>query len=191
MQRMAEYERSTNETSISVSVNIDGRGDHSIDTSIPFMDHLLTTLSKHSMMDIRIKCVSRDGIRHHLIEDTAIVLARAVDKALGSREGIERFGYAIVPMDDSLAVASIDLVNRFYCIIDLRLSGGIEGVAKEDIEHFLYSFASNLNSCMHINVVYGHNDHHKVESAIKALALALRNATRITKDGVASTKGIL
>ncbi len=191
MPRYAEYERVTNETSISVAVEIDGKGEYSIDTGIRFMDHLIASLAKHSSIDLRLKCISKDGIRHHLIEDTAIALGIALDKALASRDGIARFGYAIIPMDDALAVAAVDLVRRPYCVIDLKINGSVEDVAKEDIEHFLTSFTVNLNACMHLVVQYGSNDHHKVESAFKGLAVALRDAMSITGRGVASTKGVL
>lgn len=191
MPRYAEYERVTSETSISVAVEIDGKGEYSIDTGIRFMDHLIASLAKHSSIDLRLKCISKDGIRHHLIEDTAIALGIALDKALVSRDGIARFGYAIIPMDDALVVAAVDLVRRPYCVIDLKINGSVEDVAKEDIEHFLTSFAVNLNACIHVMVQYGSNDHHKVESAFKGLAVALRDAMSITGRGVASTKGVL
>lgn len=191
MPRHAEYERVTNETSISVVVEIDGKGEYSIDTGVRFMDHLIASLAKHSSIDLRLKCISKDGIRHHLIEDMAIALGIAIDKALASRDGIARFGYAIIPMDDALAIAAVDLVRRPYCVIDLKLNGSVEDVAKEDIEHFLTSFTVNLNACIHVMVQYGSNDHHKVESAFKALAVALRDAMSITGKGVASTKGVL
>jgi imidazoleglycerol-phosphate dehydratase len=115
MPRYAEYERVTNETSISVAVNIDGKGEYEIDTGIAFIDHLIASLAKHSLIDLRLKCISKDNIRHHLIEDTGIALAVALDKALASRDNIERFGYAIVPMDDALTIAAVDLVKRSYC----------------------------------------------------------------------------
>jgi imidazoleglycerol-phosphate dehydratase len=193
MPRYAEYERVTNETSISVAVNIDGKGEYEIDTGIAFIDHLIASLAKHSLIDLRLKCISKDNIRHHLIEDTAIALAVALDKALASRDNIERFGYAIVPMDDALTIAAVDLVKRSYCNIDLKIvRDSIEDVAREDIEHFFNSFAKNLNACIHVIVQYGSNDHHKVESAFKALAIALRNAMSINPSkGVASTKGVL
>ena len=132
------------------------------------------------------------NIVHHLIEDTAISLSRALDKALSDRKRIIRFGYSIVPMDDSLAIASIDLVKRQYSKISLSLiNNKIEGIEKEDIEHFVRSLAENLNACIHVDVKYGENDHHKVESAIKAFAIALRMAINFDprSKGVASTKG--
>jgi imidazoleglycerol-phosphate dehydratase len=144
------------------------------------------------MVDINVIANSNDNIVHHLIEDTAISLSRALDKALSDRKRIIRFGYSIVPMDDSLAIASIDLVKRQYSKISLSLiNNKIEGIEKEDIEHFVRSLAENLNACIHIDVKYGENDHHKVESAIKAFAIALRMAINFDprSKGVASTKG--
>jgi imidazoleglycerol-phosphate dehydratase len=144
------------------------------------------------MIDLKITSKSKDRIVHHIAEDVAITLANALDKALGNRAKIYRFGHAIVPMDDSLAIAAIDLVKRQYYSIDLKLSRmNIEGMSKEDLEHFFRSFAQNINACIHVNVQYGENDHHKVEAATKALAVALREAVEMDKKGrgVPSTKG--
>lgn len=191
-ERIAETTRSTKETNIKVRVNLDGSGEANISTGLPFLNHLIDSLAKHSMVDINVLATSNDNIVHHLIEDTAISLSRALDKALSDRKRIIRFGYAIVPMDDSLTVASLDLVRRQYSTISLSLINHlIEGIYKEDIEHFVRSLAENLNACIHIDVKYGENDHHKVESAIKAFAIALRMATNFDprSQGVASTKG--
>lgn len=191
-ERIAETTRSTKETNIKVRVNLDGSGEANISTGLPFLNHLIDSLAKHSMVDINVLATSNDNIVHHLIEDTAISLSRALDKALSDRKRIIRFGYAIVPMDDSLTVASLDLVRRQYSKISLSLINHlIEGIYKEDIEHFVRSLAENLNACIHIDVKYGENDHHKVESAIKAFAIALRMATSFDprSQGVASTKG--
>lgn len=191
-ERRSRVERSTNETSVEVDVSIDGYGSYSIDTGIRFLDHLLASLAKHSMLDLKLKGTSKDGIKHHLVEDVAITLANAIDRALGSREGIERFGYAIVPMDDALAFAAVDLVRRAYHLIDLKLAEGVEDMVREDVEHFFTSLASNLNACIHVVVQYGSNDHHKVEAACKAFAVALRHAASINpRRGIASTKGSL
>jgi imidazoleglycerol-phosphate dehydratase len=192
--RTSKINRSTKETEVNVSVNLDGHGRTSINTGISFLDHLITALGKHSMMDLQVKSKSKDKIEHHLIEDTAITIGSAIDKALGNRSGIVRFSYASVPMDESLAEASIDLVKRPYSKIKLSFSRTkIEGMSKEDIEHFVQSLLQNLNSCIHLTVKYGENDHHKIESAIKSLAVALRIAS--SKDpmqkGIPSTKGAM
>ena len=191
-QRKATINRSTKETTISVSVNIDGTGSTSIKTGINFIDHLITSFGKHGMMDLKVNAKSNDGIEHHLIEDTAITIGLAIDKALSSRKGITRFSYASVPMDESLAEASIDLVKRPFSKLTLSIKRSkIENVSKEDLEHFFQSLLQNLNSCIHLTVKYGENDHHKVESAIKSLAVAFRNASTLDKKqkGIPSTKG--
>ena len=190
--RKASINRNTKETSVQVTVNIDGFGKTNIKTGINFLDHLIVSFGKHSMMDLKINAKSNDGIEHHLIEDTAITLGQAIDKAMGSRTGITRFSYASVPMDESLSEASIDLIKRpFWKSTLLIKRSKIEDVSKEDLEHFFQSLLQNLNSCIHLTVKYGDNDHHKVEAAIKSLAVAFRNASIIDKKqkGIPSTKG--
>jgi len=191
-QRKATINRSTKETTISVSVNIDGIGNTNIKTGINFIDHLITSFGKHGMMDLKVNAKSNDGIEHHLIEDTAITIGQAIDKALSSRRGITRFSYASVPMDESLAEASIDLIKRPFSKLTLSIKRSkIENVSKEDLEHFFQSLLQNLNSCIHLTVKYGDNDHHKVESAIKSLAVGFRTASSYDKKqkGIPSTKG--
>ena len=192
--RTSKIKRTTKETDVTVSVNLDGQGKTSVTTGISFLDHLITAFGKHSMMDLQVKAKSVDKIEHHLIEDTAITIGSAVDKALGNRSGIVRFSYASVPMDESLAEASIDLVKRPYSKISLSLKRTkIEDMSKEDIEHFVQSLIQNLNSCIHLTVRYGENDHHKIEAAIKSLAVALRIASSKDKKqkGIPSTKGAM
>ncbi len=193
-QRTSKIKRSTKETEVSVSVNLDGVGKTSVKTGISFLDHLITSFGKHSMIDLQVKSKSNDNIEHHLIEDTAITIGSAIDKALGNRSGITRFSFASVPMDESLAEASLDLIKRPYSRLELSIKrSNIEGMSKEDIEHFIQSLIQNLNCCIHLTVKYGENDHHKIESAIKSLAVALRTA--ISKDtkqkGIPSTKGAM
>ena len=192
--RTSKIKRTTKETDVTVSVNLDGQGKTSVTTGINFLDHLITSFGKHSMMDLQVKSKSVDKIEHHLVEDTAITIGSAVDKALGNRSGIVRFSYASVPMDESLAEASIDLVKRPYSKISLSLKRTkIEDMSKEDIEHFVQSLIQNLNSCIHLTVKYGENDHHKIEAAIKSLAVALRIASSKDKKqkGIPSTKGAM
>jgi len=193
-QRTSKIKRSTKETEVSVSVNLDGMGKTSVKTGISFLDHLISSFGKHSMMDLQVKSKSNDNIEHHLIEDTAITIGSAIDKALGNRSGIKRFSFASVPMDESLAEASLDLIKRPYSRLELSIKrSNIEGMSKEDIDHFFQSLIQNLNCCIHLTVKYGENDHHKIESAIKSLAVALRTA--ISKDkkqkGIPSTKGAM
>ena len=192
--RKAKIKRETKETSVSVSLNLDGSGKTSVDTGISFLDHLITSFGKHAMLDLAVKAKSKDKIEHHLIEDTAIAIGSSIDKALGSRTGITRFSYASVPMDESLAEASLDLIKRSYSKITLLVKrNNIEGISKEDIQHFFQSLTQNLNSCVHVTVKYGDNDHHKIEAAIKSLAVAVRNASLKDKKqkGIPSTKGAM
>jgi len=192
--RKSKIKRETKETSVSVSLNLDGSGKTSIDTGISFLDHLITSFGKHAMLDLAVKAKSKDKIEHHLIEDTAIAIGSSIDKALGSRIGITRFSYASVPMDESLAEASLDLVKRPYSKITLLVKrNSVEGISKEDIQHFFQSLTQNLNSCVHVTVKYGDNDHHKIEAAIKSLAVAIRNASLKDKKqkGIPSTKGAM
>jgi imidazoleglycerol-phosphate dehydratase len=192
--RKARIERVTKETAVTVQVNIDGTGKTSIKTGLPFIDHLVTAIGKHAVIDIALTGKSNDGIVHHLAEDVAIALAQTIDKALGDRERIARFGYALIPMDESLAYASIDLIKRPYQKVELKLArDSIEGVPKEDLEHFARSLVQNLNACTHIIVQYGDNDHHKVEATLKAFAVALRMACEVDsrRKGVPSTKGAM
>ncbi len=192
--RKSRIKRTTNETDVTVSVNIDGTGKTLIDTGISFLDHMITALGKHGMIDLQVKVKSRDKIEHHLIEDTAIAIGSSIDKALGNRSGITRFSFSSIPMDESLAEASIDLVKRPYYKLSLQMKRSkIEGMSKEDIEHFFQSLLQNLNSCIHLTVKYGENDHHKIEAAMKSFAVALRMA--VSKDskqkGIPSTKGAM
>ncbi len=190
--RKHSIKRNTKETDVSVSVNIDGTGKISVDTGISFLDHLVISFAKHALIDLQVEAKSKDNIEHHLIEDTAIAIGSTLDKALGNRSGIVRFSHASVPMDESLADATIDLVKRpYYKLSLLTKRSKIEGISKEDIEHFFQSLLQNLNSCIHLTVKYGENDHHKIEAAMKSLAVAFRKAA--TKDnkqkGIPSTKG--
>ncbi|MDR3782172.1 MAG: imidazoleglycerol-phosphate dehydratase HisB [Candidatus Nitrosotalea sp.] len=192
--RTSRINRKTKETEVLVDVNLDGKGKISIKTGLPFLDHLIISLSKHAMLDLKLNAKSLDGIDHHLIEDVAIALGNAMDQSLGNRVGIARFGHSTVPMDESLAEASLDLIKRQYQRIDLSIERNqIEGISKEDLEHFFRSLAQNLNICMHVSIKYGENDHHKIEAAIKAFAVAWRTAAGYDEKqkGIPSTKGAM
>ena len=192
--RKARIERVTKETSVTAEVNIDGNGTTKVKTGLAFIDHLITSIGKHSMIDITLTGKSNDGIVHHLAEDVAIALAQTLDKALGDRMKIMRFGSATLPMDEALAYVAIDLVKRQYQKVDLKLErASIEEIPREDLEHFVRSLLQNLNACTHMVVEYGDNDHHKIEAALKALALALRAAAGIDsrRKGAPSTKGAM
>jgi len=191
--RKAEVERKTTEVEIIVELNVDGRGEGNVETGIKFLDHLLITLAKHSLFDLTVK--AKGKLKHHISEDVALSLGEAMQKALAQKKGIRRFGSAYVPMDDTLARAALDLGGRAYSNLDLKLSQTqIEDLKTEDIEHFLKSFAQASKSNLHITVLYGSNEHHKIEAAVKALALALREAVTLEpriKAHVPSAKGAL
>ena len=190
--RTEEIYRKTKETEVSVKVNLDGSGKVEVNTGVPFLDHMVTSLATHSMIDITARVTG--DLRHHSVEDLAIGLGEALSKALGTREGITRFGYAAAPMDCSLAFAAVDLVKRPYFKIDLKLRGKkIEDMPTEDINHFFESLATSLCANVHVYIQYGSNDHHKAEAAVKALALSLRQAVVMDprRKGVPSSKGVI
>ena len=190
--RKDEVYRKTKETEVSVKVNLDGAGKADANTGVPFLDHMVTSLATHSLIDMTAKV--KGDLRHHSVEDLAIGLGEALNKALGARETIARFGYAAAPMDCSLAFAAVDLVKRPYFKIDLKLRGKkIEDMPTEDINHFFESLATSLCANVHVYVQYGSNDHHKAEAAVKALALSLRQAVALDprRKGVPSSKGVI
>jgi imidazoleglycerol-phosphate dehydratase len=190
--RTDEVYRKTKETEVTVKVNLDGEGKVTVATGVGFFDHLLTSFATHSLIDVTAKVTG--DLKHHCIEDLAIGLGEALSKALGGREGITRFGYATVPMDDSVASAAVDLVKRPYAVINLKLRGKkIEDMATEDLFHFFETFATSLSANVHVWTEYGGNDHHKAEAAVKALALAMRQAVAADprRKGVPSSKGVI
>lgn len=190
--RTSELRRKTKETEISLKVNLDAKGIADIQTGVAFFDHMITSLATHSLIDITAEV--KGDLKHHIIEDMAICLGQALRKALGDEKGIYRFGYAMVPMDQSLAFSAIDLAKRPYAKIDLKLRGRkIEDLACEDLNHFLETLAFSLQASLHLWVQYGTNDHHKAEAAFKALALALRQAVTIDprRRGAPSSKGVI
>jgi imidazoleglycerol-phosphate dehydratase len=190
--RTDEVYRKTKETELIVKVNLDGEGIVTADTGVAFFNHLLTSLATHSMIDLDARV--KGDLKHHSIEDLAIGLGEALNKALGTREGIARFGWANVPMDESLGFASVDLVKRPYAVIDLKLKGKrIEDMATEDIVHFFETLATSMQANIHICTSYGSNDHHKAEACTKALALSLKQAVAVDprRKGVPSSKGAM
>ena len=198
-KRQADAHRITKETDVYASVNLDGAGTSTMNTGLNFLDHLLASFAKHALLDLTVKATSLDDIRHHLVEDTAITVGNVIDQALGKRNGIVRFGHASVPLDESLADATVDLARRPYVHLSLSLkpadmNQSIEDVPKEDVEHFFQSLLNNIAACIHLDVKYGQNDHHKAEAAIKALAVALRQALQVDQRRAGqspSTKGSL
>ncbi len=176
MKRTAEVTRKTKETDITVRVRLDdGTGKSSAKTGVRFLDHMVESLATHSLIDVTV--TAKGDLQHHVVEDVAITLGKAIGKALGDRVGIRRFGDAVVPMDDALALASVDLVKRPYSVVDLKLQRVmLEDAPREDLEHFFGSIAQALEATIHIKVLEGSNDHHMFEAAVKAFALALREA---------------
>jgi imidazoleglycerol-phosphate dehydratase len=173
--RTAKIQKKTRETQIEVSVNLDGTGTSDSRTGVKFLDHMLDSFATHSLVDLEVR--ARGDLQHHLVEDVALALGQALSTALSDRAGITRFGQAIIPMDDALALVSIDLVKRPYSSIQLRLERVmVEDAPREDLEHFFVSLATSLGSTVHIKMLDGRNDHHKFEAAVKGVALAFRKA---------------
>ena len=192
--RKTTYRRSTKETAIELEICLDGTGTTDISTGLPFFDHMLDALSRHSAIDLRLRVQGDLAVDdHHTIEDTALALGSAIDQLLASRAGLLRFGYAYAPLDESLARAVIDLSGRPAPVVNLQLNREqLGGVSCENLTHFFRSFALSLKASLHIDVLRGENDHHKAEAAFKALALALRQAlSRDSTTTIRSTKGTL
>lgn len=178
--RKATYRRKTPETEVIVKLNLDGEGRAVVETGVSFLNHMLNSLAKYSLIDLEVR--ASGDLKHHIVEDTAICLGKAFKDALGKRENINRFGYSIVPMDDSLVISSIDLTERPYHSIKLSFKGEfIEDVSVKDLIHFFRSLASSMEATIHIYSVYGFDDHHMAEAAFKSLALAIKNAVRELK----------
>ena len=195
MERTSEVDRKTKETAINIKLNLDGKGRHEISTGIPFFDHMLTLFAVHGFFDLYISAKGDIEVDfHHTVEDVGLVLGDAVDRALGDRRGIKRYGSSVTPMDDALASVAIDLSKRPYLVFNisnLKTTGGKFdfSLAKE----FFRAFSTMGGMNLHINVSYGENEHHIIESIFKAVGRALDQAAsfdeRITE--VRSTKGTL
>ncbi|MEA3369069.1 MAG: imidazoleglycerol-phosphate dehydratase HisB [Candidatus Ratteibacteria bacterium] len=194
-KRKAIVNRVTKETKISLKLNLDGEGKSRIDSGMPFLDHMLTLFSRHSLVDLEIK--ARGDLKvdyHHTVEDIGICLGEAIRKALGTKEGINRFGSKILPMDESLVSVSIDISNRPLLVFNVPLKAGKSGDFNlELVEEFLKAFASQARITLHFNLVYGRNFHHVAESIFKTLARTLAEAVSLNKrvKGIPSTKGRL
>ncbi len=196
MPRTAQIKRTTKETDIDITVNLDGKGESSINTGIGFFDHMLTALSKHSGIDMNITCKGDLEVdAHHSVEDVGIALGKAVAEALGDKKGITRYGKASIPMDEALGEAVIDISGRPFIVYNCTFKGDMMGsMDTQLVEEFMRSFAFNAGITLHIGCPYGTNDHHKAEAMFKALARALRQATETDprfEGQVISTKGSL
>lgn len=195
MERKAFIKRETKETQIELSINLDGTGKHKVDTQVGFLSHMLESFSFHSMIDLEIMATGDIHVsHHHLVEDVGIVLGSAVKEALGDKKGIKRFGYSIIPMDEALALCSIDLSGRpllFYD--DLGYRGKITHFDYELMGEFFKGFTLSAGITMHLKALAGHNLHHIAESLTKAFAVALKDAVSIDprRNQVPSTKGTI
>lgn len=195
MNRVAEIKRETRETNIQMKLNLDGSGKSEISTGIGFFDHMLEGFSKHGFFDLDIDTKGDLHVDpHHTVEDTGIVLGKAIREALGDKKGIRRFGYFILPMDDALALCSLDLSGRAYFEFDCEFETDRVGAFETQLtREFFYAVCSGAEMNLHIKMLSGRNDHHKIEAIFKAFAKALDEAVsydeRIT--GVLSTKGTL
>lgn len=194
--RQAEISRQTNETQVSVSLNIDGTGHYDIDTGVGFLDHMLEQLSKHSLIDLTIKAKGDLHIDdHHLTEDVAIVIGQALRKAMGDLKGIRRYASQTLPMDEALSRVSLDVSGRPYLIWNVSFSQPkVGGFDTELFREWFQAFAMNSGITLHVENIYGDNNHHIIEICFKALARALREALEIDprqKDSLPTTKGKL
>jgi imidazoleglycerol-phosphate dehydratase len=195
INRTGTVHRKTKETDIRVSLNLDGKGSSSITTGLPFLDHMLELFAKHGLFDLKINCQGDLEIDdHHSVEDIAITLGQALIEALGNKAGINRYGEAIVPMDEALCRTVIDLSGRFYLVYEVPTKRQkIGNFSVELAEHFWRSFAETAKFNLHIDCLRGRNTHHMLEGAFKATARALRSAVDLNPRvvGVPSTKGSL
>lgn len=194
MTRNAVVERITRETAVRVSLELAGTGNAEVRTGVGFLDHLLESLARHARFDLTLTCEGDVRVDdHHTAEDCALVLGEALDRALGERRGIDRFGWAFAPLDEALARAVVDLSGRPFAAVDLGLGRAtIGGLACENVGHVLRSIAMAARLTLHVDVLRGENDHHRAEAAFKACALALRQAVGFSGfEDIASTKGTL
>lgn len=192
--RKGEITRKTRETDIYIAIELDGNGDSNIDTGVGFFDHMLTALSRHSGISMNIKVKGDLYVDcHHTIEDTGIALGQALYIALADKSGINRYGTSYIPMDETLAMCSLDLCNRPFLVFNCDFTN--QSCGDYDLcmtEEFFRAFSFNAGITMHINLMYGTNDHHKAEAIYKAVANALKKAISYNSDGTTlSTKGVL
>ena len=195
-KRLSVLERNTNETKIAVKVNLDGQGQSNIDTGLPFFDHMIEQLSKHSLIDIDLNCYGDLHIdSHHTVEDVGWALGSAINKALGNKKGIKRYSFSYLPMDECLTRCSIDVSGRPWLVWKVFLPTiSIKNIETEIFKEFFQSFSQSASLTLHIENLYGTNTHHIIESCFKSLAVAMRGAISIdlmNKENIPSTKGTL
>jgi len=192
--RKAMLKRKTKETNVSMDLNLDGRGSYSINTSIPFLDHMLSLMCKHGLFDIKLKAKGDIDIDdHHTVEDIGIVLGKALKQAVGDMKGIARYGQASVPMDEALASVSLDISGRPYFVykVEFPKKNKLKDFDPDLIEDFLQAFVSSSSITLHITVLYGRNIHHIIEAIFKGLGRALREAVSVNRKikSIPTTKG--
>ena len=195
-QRVSSVDRKTNETQIKVSVNLDGTGKNAITTGLPFFDHMIQQLSKHSLVDIDIKCNGDLEIdSHHTMEDVGWALGKAIKEALGNKQGIKRYSFSYLPMDECLTRCCVDISGRPWLVWNVFLPNiTIKNIETEIFREFFQSFSQSAEFTLHIENIYGQNTHHIIESCFKSMAISLRNAINLDPrnlDNVPSTKGTL
>jgi imidazoleglycerol-phosphate dehydratase len=195
MSRESQVERTTKETSIKLSLRLQGEGTSRIETGVPFLDHMLTLFSRHGLFDLTV--FGKGDVEvdfHHTVEDVGICLGEAFRRALGDMKGIVRYGHAVVPMIEALASVTVDISARPHLVYRVPLTGGKVGdFDVELVEEFFRAFAQSSGVCVHVNVAYGSNAHHTVEAVFKAFGRAMSEAVRIDPriKGVQSTKGVM
>jgi imidazoleglycerol-phosphate dehydratase len=193
--RKAEVKRKTKETAVGLKLNLDGSGKHSIVTGIPFFDHMLSLLVYHSRMDLSLKAKGDIGVdAHHTVEDVGICLGDGIRKALGEAKGIQRYGMAMIPMDETLVSVAVDLSMRPHLVFRVKLRRSKIGTFDPElVEEFFKAFCNHARITLHINLLYGSNSHHMVEAVFKGFGRALREAVSYDprSSQVPSTKGIL
>lgn len=191
--RKSRIERKTLETDIVMDVNLDGSGKSTIDTGIGFLDHMLTLMAFHGSFDMEVKCTGDLYVDdHHTVEDIGIALGEAFNKALGDKRGIRRYASIYIPMDESLSHVVLDISNRPYLVFNTDFKNEKIGtMASENFKEFFRAFIGKAGITLHINVLYGENDHHKIEGIFKAFARALNEGMEVISDKISSSKGVL
>ena len=192
MERKKKLSRKTNETNITISIDLDGEGKSDINTGIEFFDHMLESFAKHSLFNLDVEAVGDIEVDdHHTVEDVGILLGEAINEALGDKKGIKRMAHALVPMDESLAMVAIDISGRSYTMLDLPFKNvKVGNLSSENVGHFLESLSRTGKINLHARCE-GENDHHQIEALFKALARALNEATRVVHQSIPSTKGVI
>lgn len=191
--RKSIIKRKTNETDIEIELNLDGGGQTEIDTGIGFLNHMLTLFGFHGSFDLKIKCIGDLNVdSHHTAEDIGIALGKAFLDSLGDKKGIERYGSMLLPMDEALSRVAVDISGRPYLVYNVGFNRDIIGkLATEDFKEFFKGFVNNSLMTLHIELLYGENDHHKIEAVFKGFGRALKSACCVTSNDLKSTKGVL